>query len=99
MGTVPMVIAVKRNALGDVIEVEKGTADTDTNAWTPNGAPAVLPVIEIVNVVMGGSEVWSRLQSGAPGPKFKVVPAQGGHGVETIQLDDATLTVADLAQF
>lgn len=39
MATVPMVVAVRRNAQGDVLEVTRGTADTDAHYWAPNGAP------------------------------------------------------------
>lgn len=99
MATVPMVVAVRCNAWGDVLEVRRGIVDTAKNAWTPNGSPVPVHVIEIVNAIMAGDAVWSRLPHGAPGPVFKVVVARGGHGVETIELDDPELTVADLAQF
>lgn len=48
---------------------------------------------------MAGDGVWTRLPNGAAGPKLKVIAAEVGQGVETVELDHATLTVADLEQF
>lgn len=99
MATVPMVIAVRRNTHGDVVKVLRGIADTATNFWIDGGEPAPIPVIKIVDSLLAGDAVWSRLPNGAPGPKLKVVLAKAGHGIESVELDDATLTVADLAHF
>lgn len=98
MADVWMVTAVRRNALGDVTEVQIGLADTTANAWARKGDPRVLPVVEVVDMVFRGDSVYTRRPNGAPGPKLKVVPAKTGGGIETVETVDAGFTVADLDQ-
>lgn len=96
MAHVPMVVRVGFGRAGSVDRVEWGTADTDTNGWAKQ--PAVTDVVNVVDLILHGTEVWTRLPSGASGPKAKVVPSKAGGGVETIELDDDHRTVHDLAR-
>jgi len=99
MATIPMVVAVRRNPQGDVLDVQMGIADTDQNTWAAGGEPKFVPVLEVVDALMRDDRIWSRMPNGTPGPRLKVVAAKAGQGIETVELDHPTLTVADLEQF
>lgn len=87
---------------GQVSRVRWGLADTETNTWRTG--PAEADVIEVVDKVMAGTDVWTTIPVGggkAPGPKVR---AYGGrNGFESIKFwnetDDHGRTIEDMARF
>ncbi|WP_399696539.1 hypothetical protein [Xenophilus sp.] len=99
MAEVWMVVAVRRNHLGDVVAAQVGKLDSSTNTWLPGREPKEMDVVDLVNKVVNADLVYSRMPNGAAGPKVRYALARVGNGVETIELDDPVRTVADLAQY
>jgi hypothetical protein len=55
--------------------------------WDGNG-PQLPDVIQAVDDVIAGTQAWTRMPSGAPGPKVEVVPARFGHErIDRVDLD------------
>lgn len=99
MAQVPMVTAVHRDDLGDVVEVMMGIADTQTNAWVPGREPSAAPVINVVDALMAGDLVCTRMPNGTSGPGLRVVLANRGGGRETIQTDDPARPIDQFEQY
>ncbi|VVE49829.1 hypothetical protein PTE30175_04521 [Pandoraea terrae] len=73
---------------GRVTHVRWARVDTDTNTWAAE--PAVDPVIDVVEVIMGGDHVFTVFRDGAntiPGPRVRIDILPGG--VETLALENA----------
>jgi len=99
MAVIRMIEAVRRGADDDVRAVRWGFVDTLANAWLPN-SPSEAEVVEVVDAVMAGDTVWTRLATGAPGPKVRTVLVKVGHVVETIDVEPQPLySIADIASF
>lgn len=85
-----------------VCRVRWGMVDTDRNIWI-NG-PDEADVIDVVDKVMAGTDVWTIIYVDAytvPGPKVRVVA--NALGIESIELSDdrsdPQRTVRDLRHF
>lgn len=98
MAEIRMVTAVRLNDEGDVVEVEWRVANTVTNTWET--AAVRVPVITVVDALMRGDKVYSRMGNGTEGPLvgMRTVLAKSGQAVETIRFLHDSLTPADLPQ-
>jgi hypothetical protein len=85
-----------------VARVRWGTVDTDRNVWLDD--PRGTDVIDVVNKVMAGTDVWSVVSVDAhtvPGPKVRVIA--NARGIESIELANdysgPQRTIRDLRRF
>lgn len=84
-----------------VSRVRWGRFDTDEGVWI--SGPNETDVIEIVDKILSGTEVWAIPPdlNMTPWPKLRVIV--GGHGDETIMLSNITekyrLSIEDLRRF
>ena len=82
-----------------VTHVRWGIVDTDRNEWI--AGPAVAEVIDVLDALMSGNEVWTiyTLQQGqtVPGPRLRTVgDSEGTEGIETNPGPDDHRTLRDL---
>ncbi|WP_372526603.1 phosphatidylserine/phosphatidylglycerophosphate/cardiolipin synthase [Piscinibacter sp.] len=81
--------------------VRWGIVDTDRNEWITG--PAEAEVIEVIDALMGGNEVWTIYTVGSqtvPGPRLRTVgDSEETEGVETHPGPDDHRTLRDLPRF
>lgn len=99
MAVIPMVIAVRTNEQGDVTHVCLGYVDTETNRWATGSTPATAPVLRVVDALMAGDLICTRMPDGTSGPGLRVVLAKIGRGVETIETDDPDRPISSFERF
>ena len=85
-----------------VSRVRWGMVDTDRNIWV--SGPDEADVIDVVDKVMAGTDVWTIIYIDAhtvPGPKVRIIA--NAHGIESIELADGQpdpqRTIRDLRRF
>lgn len=103
MSIIYVIEAVRFDRHGDhVARVRWGTVDTDRNVWLDG--PREADVIDVVDKVMTGTDVWTVISVDAhtvPGPKVRVIA--NARGIESIELPndhaDPQRTIRDLRRF
>lgn len=97
MAIVYLVESVRYGHDGDVRAVRWGRCDTAANEWLP-GFPLEADVLDVVDALMSGDVVFSRLANGGAGPRLKVVPGKV-HATETINVDGDLFKLEEIAVF
>lgn len=103
MATIDVIEAVRFDTRsGHVERVRWGRADTDRNVWV--AGPAEADVIDVVDKVMSGDEVWTIIAVDGQtiaGPKVRVIAdAQGRESIELLdEGNEQRRTVRDLTTF
>lgn len=89
MAVIDVIEAVRFNARNSQVErVRWGKVNTDQNIW--ESGPAEADVIEVVDKVKSGTNVWTIIPlegQTVPGPTVRVVAE--AYGIESIELDNA----------
>jgi hypothetical protein len=103
MATIDVIEAIRFDSGNDRVErVRWGKVDTIQNIW--EAGPAEADVIDVVDKIMSGGEVWTIVPSEGytlAGPKVRVVA--DARGVESIELaeegNEQRRTMRDLTTF